>query len=197
MNTNIPGEGELLIEKKTGRRLLVTCIDYADEGCIEVVDIDAKTHDPDDLVLDDLEDFINQGPIGKLVLLPPNIDRIKESKEAATISNLFTDAINSGCVEKIEEAIERLDQSIALEKRRIEDYSYIERLLKHSRGKIDTCEMLKVKCEGAKEKARTIAKAEMPEVDPIIDPSSLAGTWPGEDDDGFEESIDKLRHPER
>ena len=34
-------------------------------------------------------------------------------------------------------------------------------------------------------------------VDPIIDPSSLAGTWPGGDDDGFEDSIDKLRHPER
>jgi len=40
-------------------------------------------------------------------------------------------------------------------------------------------------------------KAESQGVDPIIDPSSLAGTWPGEDDDGFEESIDKLRHPER
>jgi len=31
----------------------------------------------------------------------------------------------------------------------------------------------------------------------MTNPSSLAGTWPGEDDDGFEESIDKLRHPER
>jgi len=51
--------------------------------------------------------------------------------------------------------------------------------------------------EEPEEKARTIAKAEMPEVDPIIDPSSLAGTWPGGDDDGFEDSIDKLRHPER
>jgi len=27
--------------------------------------------------------------------------------------------------------------------------------------------------------------------------ASLAGTWPGEPDDGFEESIDELRHPER
>ena len=32
-------------------------------------------------------------------------------------------------------------------------------------------------------------------VQPTTDVSSLFGTWPGEEDDGFEEMIDELRHP--
>ena len=31
----------------------------------------------------------------------------------------------------------------------------------------------------------------------MTDVSALFGTWPGEEDDGFEEMIDELRHPER
>lgn len=27
-----------------------------------------------------------------------------------------------------------------------------------------------------------------------LDTAALRGTWPGEDDDGFEEAIDELRH---
>ena len=38
-----------------------------------------------------------------------------------------------------------------------------------------------------------IAKAQ--NVKPILDVRVLFGTWPGEVDDGFEESIDELRHP--
>lgn len=34
-------------------------------------------------------------------------------------------------------------------------------------------------------------------VKPIRDASEIIGTWPGEVDDGFEEWIDELRHPER
>ncbi|MCY4244736.1 MAG: hypothetical protein OXE47_05385 [Gammaproteobacteria bacterium] len=34
-------------------------------------------------------------------------------------------------------------------------------------------------------------------VKPIKDVRELFGTWPGEPDDGFEEMIDRLRHPER
>ena len=33
--------------------------------------------------------------------------------------------------------------------------------------------------------------------EPGATPESLAGTWPGEVDDGFENDIDELRHPER
>jgi hypothetical protein len=33
-------------------------------------------------------------------------------------------------------------------------------------------------------------------VQPVHDISSLYGTWPGEDDDGFEDLIEELRHPE-
>lgn len=32
-------------------------------------------------------------------------------------------------------------------------------------------------------------------VKPIANIESLFGTWPGDDDDGFEEAIDELRHP--
>lgn len=35
------------------------------------------------------------------------------------------------------------------------------------------------------------------QVSPIEDLSEITGTWPGEIDDGFEELIDRLRHPER
>ena len=34
-------------------------------------------------------------------------------------------------------------------------------------------------------------------VQPQTNVRALFGTWPGEEDDGFEEMIDKLRHPER
>jgi len=34
-------------------------------------------------------------------------------------------------------------------------------------------------------------------VKPINDVRELYGTWPGEPDDGFEEMIDRSRHPER
>jgi len=34
-------------------------------------------------------------------------------------------------------------------------------------------------------------------VQPMTDVSVLFGTWPGEEDDGFEEMIDELRHPEK
>ena len=33
------------------------------------------------------------------------------------------------------------------------------------------------------------------DVQPLADVRSLFGTWPGEEDDGFEESINELRHP--
>ncbi len=32
-------------------------------------------------------------------------------------------------------------------------------------------------------------------VEPLSDVEELSGTWPGDDDDGFEEAIDALRHP--
>jgi len=32
-------------------------------------------------------------------------------------------------------------------------------------------------------------------VKPMVDVQVLFGTWPDEDDDGFEELIDELRHP--
>ena len=34
-------------------------------------------------------------------------------------------------------------------------------------------------------------------VQPQTNVLALFGTWPGEEDDGFEEMIDELRHPER
>ncbi|MDD5540465.1 MAG: hypothetical protein PHG61_07235 [Candidatus Marinimicrobia bacterium] len=34
-------------------------------------------------------------------------------------------------------------------------------------------------------------------VKPVADVTTLAGTWPGEMDDGFEDEVDKLRHGER
>lgn len=34
-------------------------------------------------------------------------------------------------------------------------------------------------------------------VKPIEDVWDLFGTWPGEEDDGFEEAVDELRHPGR
>ena len=37
--------------------------------------------------------------------------------------------------------------------------------------------------------------AESQHVQPLPDARALFGTWPGEDDDGFEASIDELRHP--
>lgn len=37
--------------------------------------------------------------------------------------------------------------------------------------------------------------AESQHVQPLADAGALFGTWPGEDDDGFEASIDELRHP--
>ncbi len=33
-------------------------------------------------------------------------------------------------------------------------------------------------------------------VQPVPDVRSLFGTWPGEEDDGFEAAIDELRHPD-
>ena len=32
-------------------------------------------------------------------------------------------------------------------------------------------------------------------VQPVYEVVELFGTWPGDDDDGFEEAIDALRHP--
>ena len=32
-------------------------------------------------------------------------------------------------------------------------------------------------------------------VQPMTDVQALFGTWPGDEDDGFEETIDELRHP--
>ena len=37
--------------------------------------------------------------------------------------------------------------------------------------------------------------AESQNVKPMADVQALFGTWPGEEDDGFEEAIDELRHP--
>ncbi len=37
--------------------------------------------------------------------------------------------------------------------------------------------------------------AQSQHVQPLADARALFGTWPGEDDDGFEASIDELRHP--
>jgi len=37
--------------------------------------------------------------------------------------------------------------------------------------------------------------AESQNVKPMADVRTLFGTWPGEEDDGFEETIDELRHP--
>lgn len=37
--------------------------------------------------------------------------------------------------------------------------------------------------------------AQSQHVQPLADARTLFGTWPGEDDDGFETSIDELRHP--
>ncbi len=37
--------------------------------------------------------------------------------------------------------------------------------------------------------------AESQNVKPMKDVRTLFGTWPGEEDDGFEESINELRHP--
>ncbi|MCK4625412.1 MAG: hypothetical protein KAV00_08890 [Phycisphaerae bacterium] len=37
--------------------------------------------------------------------------------------------------------------------------------------------------------------AQSQHVQPMADVRSLFGTWPGEADDGFEASIDELRHP--
>lgn len=34
-------------------------------------------------------------------------------------------------------------------------------------------------------------------VQPMTDVKSLFGTWPGEEDDGFEAAVDELRHPAR
>jgi len=48
--------------------------------------------------------------------------------------------------------------------------------------------------------AYTNKDAECPhqfEVEAVASVKALFGTWPGESDDDFEESIDKLRHPER
>lgn len=39
--------------------------------------------------------------------------------------------------------------------------------------------------------------AQAQNVQPMTDVRALFGTWPGEADDGFEESIDELRHPNR
>lgn len=36
--------------------------------------------------------------------------------------------------------------------------------------------------------------AQAQNVKPLEDVRSLSGTWPGEQDDGFEEAIDELRH---
>lgn len=36
--------------------------------------------------------------------------------------------------------------------------------------------------------------AQAQNVQPMMDVSALFGTWPGEMDDGFEDSIDDLRH---
>ncbi len=33
------------------------------------------------------------------------------------------------------------------------------------------------------------------DVQPLADVRALFGTWPGEEDDGFEAAIDELRHP--
>ncbi len=32
-------------------------------------------------------------------------------------------------------------------------------------------------------------------VQPMTDVKSLFGTWPGDEDDGFEATVDELRHP--
>ena len=37
--------------------------------------------------------------------------------------------------------------------------------------------------------------AQAQNVQPMAEVRVLFGTWPGEEDDGFEESIDELRHP--
>ena len=37
--------------------------------------------------------------------------------------------------------------------------------------------------------------AQAQHVRPMLDVRALFGTWPGEDDDGFERTIDELRHP--
>ena len=34
-------------------------------------------------------------------------------------------------------------------------------------------------------------------VQPMTDVKLLFGTWPGEEDDGFEAAVDELRHPAR
>ncbi|MCP4546632.1 MAG: hypothetical protein GY835_09235 [bacterium] len=36
--------------------------------------------------------------------------------------------------------------------------------------------------------------AQSQNVKPMVDVGALFGTWPGEEDDGFEEAIDELRH---
>ncbi len=52
--------------------------------------------------------------------------------------------------------------------------------------------------EGAIDQSRDKARAEPPPKPATAEMlKDMAGTWPGEPDDGFEESIDEHRHPER
>ena len=58
----IPREGDVLVVKVTGVRFLVTCIDSAEEGWIDIIELDNQCK-PSRICPRDLHYYDNEGPI--------------------------------------------------------------------------------------------------------------------------------------
>ena len=62
-------EGDVIKKKNSGDLFLVTCTDYMNEGYIDAINLSDGCI-PDDVFLDDLDSYINLGPIMDLINLP-------------------------------------------------------------------------------------------------------------------------------
>jgi len=96
----IPKEGDVLVVKVTGVRFLVTCIDSAEEGWIDIIELDNQCK-PSRICPRDLHYYENEGPITDLLGKPARrvegASRPMKKDDARKIERIISNTTNNYC----------------------------------------------------------------------------------------------------